>query len=150
MELNKRNIIIAVVALALAYLAGRYTAPMSTKTDITQNEKSKTKEEESTEKRTIKKEIVHPDGTKETVIIDEDIKKKKETEETKKETKIVKEETRAGSRTTLSALAGTKVKLGALEPVYGGMVTRDIIGPIHVGAFGLSSGVGGIAVGVSF
>lgn len=42
------------------------------------------------------------------------------------------------------------VDLGGLSPTYGGQVERRIIGPVYVGAWGLSSGQGGLSVGVEF
>lgn len=57
----------------------------------------------------------------------------------------------APNKTNISALAGydfTHVR--ALTPVYGVSVTREVLGPITVGAFGLTNGVVGISLGVSF
>lgn len=155
----KTKVLIVAGAIVLAFAAGRYSAPGSIKTEAkneqSEEKKTKEKEETNTERRKITKEITRPDGTKETTVVDEEIVKKKKsdaTSEKTKETNVVKtEETRSGSKLTVSALAGAKIKFsGPLEPVYGGMVSKEILGPVSIGAFGLSNGVGGVAVGVSF
>lgn len=48
----------------------------------------------------------------------------------------------------VTALAG--LRLGELQPVYGGQVSRRLAGPIWVGAWGLSSGTAGVAVAVEW
>lgn len=42
------------------------------------------------------------------------------------------------------------VDLSGPSPAYGGQVERRIIGPVYVGAWGLSSGQAGLSVGVEF
>lgn len=42
------------------------------------------------------------------------------------------------------------IDLGGLSPTYGAQLERRIIGPVYVGAWGLSSGQGGISVGVEW
>jgi hypothetical protein len=51
----------------------------------------------------------------------------------------------------VTAVAGVELR-SILAPhiVYGGEISRRILGPVSVGAFGLSSGVGGIALSVEF
>ena len=60
-----------------------------------------------------------------------------------------KEVTRGGSPVTILALAGVSVH-NLSSPIYGVSVSRSLIGPISVGVFGLSSGVAGVGVGLSF
>lgn len=48
----------------------------------------------------------------------------------------------------LDALAGIDIR--SHEPIYGISVSKQFIGPISLGAFGLTSGIVGVSAGVSF
>lgn len=160
---KKRKIIICLVALVVAFAFGRYSAPTSL---IVENDKSKTqensevqndKEKRTKKQKTITKEITRPDGTREktTIISDNDTTEKDNStikDEKSQETEHFKrEETRSTKRLTLSAMAGTKVSISEpMTPIYGGMVSHDIIGPIGIGLFGFSNGMAGAAINVSF
>lgn len=160
---TKYKVIAGVVAIIVAFGFGRWSAPQSVKTETktAETDTSKTDTEKEVEKHkhtsTTTTDVTKPDGTKEhTTTTTEDtdnVKKDKQVAETDKtkSTETSKEVTKSASRLTLSALAGAKLSLSSpVTPIYGGMVSKDVFGPISVGAFGLSSGVGGIAVGISF
>lgn len=51
--------------------------------------------------------------------------------------------------TMVSALAATDIH-DITKVVYGVSVAREVLGPVTVGAFGLSSGVFGVSLGVRF
>lgn len=51
-------------------------------------------------------------------------------------------------RTNISGLVGIDFRTS--KPVYGGSATRQILGPISVGVWGLSNASGGVSIGVSF
>lgn len=160
---TKYKITIAVISLATAFAFGRYSVPLSTKeeTKTTQAEnKSKEADADTINKKHVKTvvvDIIKPDGTKQktTTTIQDDSTEKKtkvsDSDATSKTSDVSKETKRSGSRLTISALAGTKISFsGPFTPIYGGMVTKDVLGPINVGAFGFSSGLGGISAGLSF
>jgi hypothetical protein len=158
---NKKKIIIGIILAVVIFALGRYSATYSSKTESTKStadeKKSSEKEEESKKKKQTRKEITRPDGTKEVIIVDEEEtkKKKSDTDSSKKsETSTEKKEVVSGSksRLTLSVLGGTKLSFSgeALTPVYGGMISKDLIGPINMGLFGLSNGLAGVSLGVSF
>jgi hypothetical protein len=81
---------------------------------------------------------VKPDGTvtEEKVVTDK--------------SKIVKEDQLklnvGRSKLSLSALAGTDLR----SPVYGAHVSKEILGPVSVGIFGLTNGTFGASIGLNF
>lgn len=152
-----------IVLLIASFAFGRYSVPQSTKTEVKTDKKVEKrvdkKQDVNTRKRknTTTTEITRPDGTKEKVTkIVEDSHTKKKTDTTKlqnseKVSSSISETVRSGSRLTVSALVGTKVTFSEpLTPVYGGMISKEILGPISIGAFGFNSGLAGMAVGLTF
>jgi hypothetical protein len=161
MEENMRNkIILAVILLLGAFAAGRWLAPTKVVTEIKTVEVEKKTEATDTSKEKIKKTTTtvteRPDGTKETkTTVTEDIKSDKKTKETdessrtKDESKTVE---RTGDKVTISLLGG--IRLGEIADsgaiVYGASITKPILGPLTVGIFGLTNGVVGCSVGITF
>lgn len=55
------------------------------------------------------------------------------------------------SKFNVSALAGVDVShLRSLQPIYGVSVSKQVFGPVTAGAFGLTNGIIGVSLGVSF
>lgn len=52
-------------------------------------------------------------------------------------------------KTNVSALASVDTAR-AFVPVYGVSITRELVGPITIGAFGFTNGVVGLSVGINF
>lgn len=52
-------------------------------------------------------------------------------------------------KTNVSLLVGAETKL-PIVPLYGISVTREVLGPITVGAFGMSNSTVGVSLGVDF
>jgi hypothetical protein len=45
----------------------------------------------------------------------------------------------------------TGMSLSSLgTPIYGGMLSKQLLGPISIGVWGLSNATGGFALGISF
>lgn len=160
---TKTKIIISVVAIAVSFATGRYTVPLSTKSE-TKTSDTKVVDtnkvvntDSSDHKKTVTQEVDKPDGTRTvtTVVTDDRSKDTKiDDKSTSVDTKLsdtTKEVTRSGSRINISALAGSKITFSSIpKPDYGAMVSKDVIGPINVGIFGFSSGFCGLSVGLSF
>lgn len=151
---------IAVVALGVlsaGILLGRLTAPVQV--EIQEREVVKrqvitvtaVRTHQAVATRTVEREVRVPGGT---VTIERVIEAKAETH--------VEENSRGEEKTDarrevavspvlpqwrVSGLVGTGLPL---VPIYGAHVERRILGPVSVGAWALSSGVGGLSVGVSF
>lgn len=161
-----------VIIVAIIFIAGMATGYflMPSKIQVKVEEKVVEKEvikEVAREKRSVKnnkiKVIVEtkwPDGTitKETKIVDrgtieldhsrhKDVIAHKEKEKTTEE-KIIREK----ADWNISILGGHNLS-NALQfnsLTYGGHVQRRILGPIHVGGFGLTNQTLGVSLGVSF
>lgn len=174
MEQSNLKKIIAGLALALlvGYAFGRYTTPtkveikkeiVTVEKKVLDTEELKRIELERNKKlRTVITEITRPDGTKEkttrqievtstTKNTDTQNKTHEETDkETRQtETKLVENN---HSSLTISALAGLDVlNLGSPQKlIYGGHIQRSLLGPIGIGAFGMTNGVCGMSLGLSF
>jgi len=140
----KPYIILTVVLMVGSYVTGRYFSQqnqVSVKTSITQTKNEQIKENTH---ETIT-EVKEPNGEVKTVTIIGTIT----TDNTQTQTDT-KTQTIPVKRSTIniSALAG--MSLTSLTPVYGISASKEFIGPITVGAFGLTNGIIGLSVGVNF
>lgn len=161
-ELNmKQKVIAGVVVVIISFCAGRATVSETIKTDIKTTEQDKKQDVVATDTQTDKHktttvvESTKPTGEKQvttTVVEDTTINHKTDTTQvdTSSNTSDSKKEVIKGAtKTNISALAGLNIN-GGLTPAYGIAVTHEILGPLTIGAFGLSTGVGGLSVGISF
>ncbi len=160
----KVKVFIAVVSIGVAFAFGRYTTPERIKIEkvIVEVEKktkdSNTDAERNKRRETTTREVTHPDGTKEvitTVVETTETSKKSNTHETdkiSKKEKDSKEIVKNSNTFNLSLLTGAKLPSGgSLSPlIYGGHITKQILGPINVGVWGLSDSTGGVSLGLSF
>lgn len=144
---TKTKFIIVVVALAVSFASGRFLTPV--KTVIKTVEVEKKTEDTHKEKHKKTTIIEHPDGSKETIITD-DVESDKKTKDETKNTSDT-EITRSSSRLNISALAGGQISFSQPMPLaLGASVTKDILGPVSVGLWGLNNGMGGVSIGLSF
>lgn len=163
MEMNlKTKLIICSIALVGAFAAGRYATPDKivtiTKT-VEIDKKQDTTVTDSKKKRRKKIVIVEnkkPDGTdqKITTITDATDTDNKtnsvKTDTSKKDEESSKTITK-GDKVTVSMLAGAQLNLNNGSPLlYGGSITKPILGPITVGVWGLSNASGGFSLGLTF
>lgn len=158
----KVKILICVVALATAFAIGRFTVPEKIKEVVKVVEVEKkviVKEKGTTQEKKMKTvivEVTRPDGTKEkTTTITEDTQTATETSsrsdtETKTDTTKETEIVRGNSKVTVSALAGIKVTRPQDGMVFGASLTKPILGPVTLGAFGFTDGRAGVSIGLSF
>lgn len=142
MTLPKKVFIFAVIIVA-SFAVGMYSAKLNVAESKKQTEKEI--EKEVTEETVIIKEK-RPDGGEKTTIT------------TKKETKTVTNETKNSTSTkgtskrrtlTINALAGVSTN-DLSKPIYGFSVTKEVLGPVTVGAWGLTNGTLGVSLGLSF
>lgn len=156
---NRTKALLAVLALVTSYGFGRWSAPEKIHTEIKTVEVEKKTNDTDTNRdkhqKTTVTETDSPDGTKTkttvtTVDTDTD-RKTRSTDDTSKTSDTVKDVTYASAKTTLAALVGASLSLSGTDPlVYGGIVSKPILGPITVGIWGLSNSTGGLAVGLTF
>lgn len=123
---TRHKVIIGSTLLVAAFAFGRYSVKPQTITKV---------------KEVIKHQVIvrikHPDGTSETTIT------------TDKETKEKAVTSTSHSKANISALGGVDVT-AKLQPIYGIAINKEFIGPITIGAFGLTNGVVGLSIGMNF
>lgn len=159
--MSRNQIIGLIVALAVAFASGRYLTPTKTITETRIVEVEKKSGSKNTDKEVKKTKtttttvVIRPDGTREetTVVVEgyesDTSSKEKEKSETSKSDENRKEVIKTVGRTRISALAGF-TPFSITAPVYGAHVSSQLLGPISVGAFGLTSGVVGVSLGLDF
>lgn len=139
------------ILMLLSFGCGRYSITGSSKTVETKAGDKKTSDDTQKNEHKVTREVTKPDGTKVVTVVDDTNVVKHDTADISSSSSLTKETTRGGKTLTVSALAGTKVSFSSpLTPVYGGMISKEILGPISVGAWGLSNGVCGVSVGLGF
>ena len=154
---TKQIIIIGAVTLVTAFAFGRWSAPTKTKivteTVTVEKEVEKTKTDKNEHKKITRTKITHPDGTSTTTTtVTDDTSTQTDaskTTDTSTDTKSTTEITRGNDKVTISALAAMNVTSPGI-PIYGAAVTKPILGPITVGAFGFQNGLVGASVGLTF
>ena len=141
--MTRNQYIIVGVLILLAAAAGRYLTPekIVTKTITVEVEKKQEKT------NTVVVKVTKPDGTiTETTNTNTESTTTTNTN-TKTDTIIVQ-----GKKSPLnvSALAGINVTNPAGGIIFGGHVSKQILGPVNIGVFGLSNGTAGLSVGLQF
>lgn len=127
-----KYLLIVLPLLLLAFALGRYSSPKQVSTSETQ-----------TVDNTIKHTVIvkAPDGHEVTTIDEHTVEHQIE----KKASVIISKR----NVYNVSALAGTQLTHG-IQPIYGVSVSKEFIGPIVLGAFGLNNGIVGVSIGVNF
>lgn len=143
---TKYKVIGSAAALATAFAFGRYSAPVTptVKThEITNTSESMKKDQDTHKKISITKK---PDGT---VITDITVDTDTKTDANKNTDLKLDQTVTPPKRSTLnvSALGGYDFRKG---PVYGGSVSKEVLGPITIGGFGLTNGTVGVSIGLNF
>jgi cytoskeletal protein RodZ len=143
----KTKIIASLVVVLVAFASGRYSVSNPT---VKTHETTQTDSETKIDKNTHKVTTITEDKTgKKVTTITEDTDTK--ADKTKDSVKTI-DQTVTPQKTgtvNISALAGFGLDSG-IQPVYGLSVSKELIGPITVGAFGLTNRTLGISVGLNF
>lgn len=141
----KFKVIIYVVALALTFGIGRYTAPGSeTKSQTITQEKEKEKTHTQATTTTIKT----PDGTEKTVTVTDVVATSTTVKSENNTTQTV---LRAEHKTlNVSLMAGYDIRDVGAAPRYGLTVTKEILDPLTIGIWGISNSTVGLSVGINF
>lgn len=152
---DKVKVLIIVVLLLASFAGGRWLAPekVRVETKTVEVEKKIDKIDKTTDKHkeAVIVEVVKPDGTKETTTKTvEDVKVKIDTKEVVLDTVTTdktKEVAGSSAKVTIAAMGGLTRDF---SPVYGAAVSKPILGPVTVGAWGLSNLTFGASVGLTF
>lgn len=158
---TKGRIFLGAVLILGAFAFGRYSAPEKIKVEkeivrVEVEKKEKSKDQSVDEQKdTTTIEVTKPDGTKiKKRVVRQDRKTETSTDEKtdrvsqtkKKETKVVEN----SRRISVSVIAGPNFTDLKAPIVFGGYISRPFMGPVTLGIWGLSSGVGGVSVGLQF
>lgn len=130
-----------VVVVIVAFYAGKYSAPEKVRVETVRVEVEKKVDKEQRKKVVIKE---NKDGSKETtIVVDTSVK-----ENTKANSESSVKEVISRSRINISLLAGATIPLS--PPIFGISAQRDFIGPITIGAWGLTNRTIGLSLGLNF
>jgi len=151
---TKYKVIVAVSVVIISAAIGRYTAPEKIKIETKTVEVIKeVKVKDTTKAKTYKKtEDIKPGGEKITVTTvtesdKTDVDNTAVITATKAESKTITEGT---GKLNISALAGTNVTNPGNGMLYGVHISKDILGPLNIGIWGLNNGTAGCSVGITF
>lgn len=148
-----RNVYILLGSVVLAFSIGRYSVRSPEVHDI-KSIQTDTKKDENrdTHRDTTITTIKTPDGTVKTV--------KTITEISDIETKTDTNQTRLSSHDSIPPKTGTInisglvgndfSKSWSLTPIYGISVTKEFLGPVTLGGYGLTNGIIGLSIGLNF
>jgi hypothetical protein len=141
---------LSLACLLLAFSFGRYSAKLTAVTTVAQSQNQTTAKDNVD---THKVEVIQkqPSGMV-TDTITTDTTDVLQVNSNSKSSSTTVETPVALPKTNFSALFGTDLTKGskALIPLYGVSIQRELIGPVSVGGFGLTSGVVGVSVGINF
>lgn len=145
---SKSKVLLTLGVLIVSFAAGRYSVPkkiVETETKVVDESKVIDKD---VKKVTKTKTTTNKDGTTstETEIVEE--RKTKVKQDTKLDESKHKEIVAGGSTLNVSLLAGTS--LNSISPIYGIAATKQVLGPISVGAWGLHNKTVGLSIGLAF
>lgn len=150
MELSlKTKVIASVVVVATAFAFGRYS--------VNQTPAVHTIEDTKIDKDIDKDKVTHtvttitkkPDGSTVTQIDKKTEAKSEEKDDTIQHLDQTVTPPKQ-SKINISVLGANDFSKGLLAPTYGLSVSKEILGPITVGAFGLNHGVVGLSIGLDF
>lgn len=142
--MNKLQEVVAIVALIIAFGLG-YGLRNSMVSNVASSTDQTTQVKDNHTVVTVTTTKDKDGGTKIVKTIDSNIRSN--TTENKQSSVPVG----PASKYNISALAGYDLSHPrSLTPLYGVSVTKQVLGPITVGAFGLTNGVLGVSLGVNF
>jgi hypothetical protein len=155
---NKYVVVAVIVSLAVAFGFGRWSAPQKivteTKVVIQKDATKETQSDQDKHSETNTVQVKKPDGTiitKTTTKTDTDTKRKTEQEtKTDQKSDTRTEITKSSSPVTINALAGVNVTSLTGGLIYGLSISRPILGPITIGAWGMTNKTGGFSLGIQF
>lgn len=149
---SKQKYIIAGVAILVSFATGRFSAQKANVTKIASAQTTvKQDQDKNTHTETIITTVKTPDGTVKTVkTIDQIADVKTDTnvsQLSQTKTDIIAPKINI---LNVSALIGNDFSKGIGFPAYGVSVTKQVLGPVTVGAYGLTTGVIGVSIGLNF
>lgn len=153
-----KQILVVVGVFALGLAVGRYSLPAKVVTKEVVKVEIKEVEKKVTNKHNDKTVVIvetkKPDGTvvTEKRIVDKSTTDTKTDTSTDTKSESNKETTKeyAKNQYSIRALVGKDFTNFSAPMVYGAAFDRKFFGPITVGVFGFTNGLGGVSVGLNF
>lgn len=148
---SKQKYVIAGTLVTISFVVGRFSAQKpEIKTAISAQTTTKQGRVKDTHIKTTVTIVKTPDGTVKTIkIIDQVEDIKTDTTSSKIINKITDVIPSKINVLNVSALIANDFSRGIFVPTYGISVNKEILGPITVGAFGLTNGVVGASIGLN-
>lgn len=148
MELLKKhkNKVLIVIALLTSFSLGRFMQPE--RVVIKKEEIVKEAEHTKKEKRQITKEVTHPDGTKETVVINEEINSSDKQKEKQSTSEKVVENSKKQWKVAATAVKKKDPQHNSI--VYGVNVEKRLFGPLFIGTSFNQDRDFGVSIGLEF
>lgn len=136
---TKSKVILAVLFLVLAFASGRYSVQSP---DTTSTTDTKVDKDTHTKKTIVTTK--EPDGKETTTtVVERDTSVKTDTQTSNTVIQAKR------NTTNLSLIVGLDLT-DPHKPAYGLSLTKQVLGPVTVGAYGLTNGVVGLSLGVNF
>jgi len=144
----KTKVIISILVLAAVFAAGRYSvSSIDTKSkEVVKTDTQKDTTQDTKKTTTIEKT---PDG-KEITTIQEETVINAHTSIDKTDQSSTSTVSNARKTLNVSGLASLDLSSRSVMPVYGASVSKEILGPVTLGVFGLTNGVIGVSIGLDF
>lgn len=147
---NKTKLGIFVASILVSFACGRYTvqAPEVKTTETVQQDVKKDVDKD-TNTHQVEVKVQKPDGTVQTTITTDTSTTAKVDTNVTTNTQIKQDVIPPKTNTlNVSVLAG--LDFARQTPVYGASVSKQLLGPITIGAFGLTNGIIGGSIGLNF
>lgn len=146
----KTKVVLIFAIFVGAFALGRYSVPQA---EVTTETKEKTDVKKQVDKDTKKKStttvVESPTGDKTTTtVVEEETSIHKDTTESRSTDTLSISVPAVRSAVSISALVGVS-RDRLTTPIYGLQVSKEILGPITIGAFGMTNGVFGVSIGVN-
>lgn len=148
---ENKKLYLVLIALLVAFAIGRYSAGGSSTKSTEDKKTTDTKQvDTNTHSQTTTTVTEDPNGTKKTTTV-----VTTDTTTKSKDTEVITDRTTQSTTPTkrntinISALVGVDISKGFI-PSYGISASKEFIGPITIGAFGLTSGTVGLSLGLNF
>jgi hypothetical protein len=145
--MNKNEMIVLAIALLVSFALGRYSSTLTTTT--TQHTATKTNDDIKTQTHALIVTLKRADGdvqTTETIDSTADNKLIQDQQTTAKT--VV--QTQKQSQLNVSLLVAEDLSQPVLVPRYGLSITKQLVGPVTFGLFGLNNGTLGVSIGLNF
>jgi hypothetical protein len=148
----KYQYIAGVVLIITAFALGRYSNTLKPSTSNIETNKVTDNKDENKQTHTVTTVVTtkEPDGSTKTTETDDTTisdKIQDKSQDTKVDQTVVTQPT--SKKLNISALVSPGLESG-IRMAYGASISKEVLGPITVGAFGLTNGVLGLSIGLDF